>query len=95
LHANPACLCAVWMRGLHVWLVCLRYGLQCVDNWLASPSGLPLGTVDLVYFNFGMHDYVTQCEPGQVALALCVFFVPPTPPAPWLLWCLCLLLPTL
>ena len=39
------------------------YGLQCIDIWLASPSGMPI-TPDLIYFNFGMHDYTTRCTPG-------------------------------
>lgn len=81
------------------------YGLQCIDNWLASPSGIfdscfsvpvpvfvrfeltccasiclrpcyhsvlydvsmcqgePI-TPDLIYFNFGMHDYTLNCTAG-------------------------------
>jgi len=39
------------------------YGLQCIDQWLASPSGLPIQP-DLIYFNFGIHDTVTSCTPG-------------------------------
>lgn len=31
------------------------YGLQCIDNWMASPAGYPISP-DLIYFNFGMHD---------------------------------------
>lgn len=31
------------------------YGLQCLDYWLRSPSGVEI-TPDLVYFNFGLHD---------------------------------------
>ena len=31
------------------------YGLQCLEYWLRSPSGVEI-TPDLVYFNFGLHD---------------------------------------
>jgi len=41
-----------------------EYGLQCLDLWLASPSGMPIHP-DLIYFNFGMHDLVTNCTPGH------------------------------
>jgi acyl-CoA thioesterase-1 len=40
------------------------YGLQCVDLWLASPSGMAIAP-DLIWFNFGMHDYVPSCSPGH------------------------------
>lgn len=40
-----------------------NYGAQCLDYWLASPSGIPLKP-DLIWFNFGMHDYVTACQEG-------------------------------
>lgn len=40
------------------------YGLQCLDLWLASPSGMSIAP-DLIWFNFGMHDYVPSCQPGQ------------------------------
>ena len=40
------------------------YGLQCIDLWLASPSGMPISP-DLIYFNFGMHDFTTDCTPGN------------------------------
>jgi len=42
------------------------YGLQCIDLWLASPSGMPIQP-DLIYFNFGMHDTATSGQgcPGQ------------------------------
>lgn len=40
-----------------------NYGVQCLDNWLHSPSGIPL-TPDLIWYNFGMHDYVTNCTEG-------------------------------
>lgn len=31
------------------------YGLQCIDYWLRSPSGVAIKP-DLVFFNFGLHD---------------------------------------
>ena len=31
------------------------YFEQCLDNWLASPSGVPV-TVDVIWFNSGMHN---------------------------------------
>lgn len=40
------------------------YGVQCLDYWLASPSGLPF-TPDVILFNFGMHDYVLNCTEGH------------------------------
>ena len=40
------------------------YGLQCIDLWLASPSGMPISP-DLIYFNFGRHDFTTSCTPGH------------------------------
>jgi hypothetical protein len=45
------------------------YGLQCIDYWLHSPSGMELGPAgpDLITFNFGMHDYAANGTgvPGQ------------------------------
>ena len=44
------------------------YGLQCLDYWLHSPSGLPLSPPpDIIVFNFGMHDYQPSGSgvPGQ------------------------------
>lgn len=43
------------------------YFLQCLDNWLHSPSGMPL-QVDLIYFNSGMHNLLapgSSTVPGQ------------------------------
>jgi hypothetical protein len=41
------------------------YFEQCLDNWLASPAGVPV-TVDLIYFNSGMHNLASSGEtPGQ------------------------------
>ena len=38
---------------------------QCLDNWLASPSGVP-ATVDVIYFNSGMHNLAASGgTPGQ------------------------------
>ena len=31
------------------------YGIQCLDYWLRSPSGIEIAP-DLVFFNFGLHD---------------------------------------
>ena len=44
------------------------YGLRCLDNYLHSPSGMPL-QLDLVLFNFGMHDgpMFNNTFPGQNA----------------------------
>lgn len=39
------------------------YGLQCLEYWLHSPSGIAFNA-DLVLFNFGMHDLVLNCTPG-------------------------------
>ncbi len=44
LHMNLYSLC----RGAEE----TEYGLQCVDNWLASPSGQAIKP-DVIYFNFG------------------------------------------
>ena len=33
----------------------VAYMVQCMDNWLHSPSGLPLH-VDVIWFNSGMHN---------------------------------------
>ena len=43
------------------------YGLQCLDYWLHSPSGLDLGAgPDVIVFNFGMHNYRSGAPvPGQ------------------------------
>lgn len=43
------------------------YFEQCLDNWLASPSGIPI-KVDLIWFNSGMHNLALpgqQPVPGQ------------------------------
>jgi hypothetical protein len=37
---------------------------QCLDFWLASPSGIPF-VPDLVWFNNGMHNIVASGLPGQ------------------------------
>jgi len=44
--------------------------LQCLDNWLHSPSGIPV-SVDVIYFNSGMHNLVTNGStvPGQSGYA--------------------------
>jgi len=39
------------------------YGLQCLEFFLSSPSGIPTKP-DLIYFNWGMHDYTETCQPG-------------------------------
>jgi hypothetical protein len=43
------------------------YLLQCLDNWLASPSGVPF-PADVIWFNSGMHNLEapgTLPTPGQ------------------------------
>jgi hypothetical protein len=42
------------------------YFNQCLDNWLHSPSGIPI-KVDLIWFNSGMHNLGTSGTgvPGQ------------------------------
>eukprot|EP00759_Apiculatamorpha_spiralis_P013840 PhF_6_TR20540/c0_g1_i3/m.29659 len=40
------------------------YGAQCINNWFASPSGIPIQP-NLIYFNFGMHNLVTSCKLGD------------------------------
>ena len=42
----------------------VAYFEQCLDNWLASPSGMPW-TPDLIYFNSGMHNLATSGTPGH------------------------------
>jgi len=32
------------------------YGLRCLEFFLASPSGMALAGLDLVWFNWGMHN---------------------------------------
>jgi hypothetical protein len=46
------------------------YGMRCIDNWLHAANGAPLqgnGTIlDLITFNWGMHDYdAAPGTPGQ------------------------------
>jgi len=45
------------------------YGLYCLPFFLASPAGVSLGKLDLVLFNFGMHDgpMFNDTYPGQNA----------------------------
>jgi hypothetical protein len=42
--------------------------MECLDYWLASPSGIPLtgpNKVDLILYNSGMHNLVVNCSnPG-------------------------------
>lgn len=43
------------------------YLLQCLPNWLAAPSGIPIA-VDVIWFNSGMHNLLAPGErgvPGQ------------------------------
>jgi len=40
------------------------YGVQCVDYFLRSPSGIPF-KADLVYFNWGIHNMGSNIFPGQ------------------------------
>lgn len=43
------------------------YFEQCLDNWLASPAGIPI-KVDVIYFNSGMHNLAanaSEATPGQ------------------------------
>ena len=40
------------------------YFLQCLDQWIHSPSGIPVFP-DLIFFNSGMHNIVKSGTPGH------------------------------
>jgi hypothetical protein len=40
------------------------YGVQCLDFYFVSPSGMPLTGIDVITFNWGMHNLQPACQEG-------------------------------